>query len=124
MNVVNATEIGTGSTSGVKKGRQKQLPTKLGGNGAYFFEEYTKGDVCDHEDVTDSAVKAGSFGEGGIERATTVCYSCGTSLDMAVKEDSTCHYIVDISVPTLCDHPLFKAPISKRQVVKCLPVLQ
>jgi Glucosidase II beta subunit-like protein len=124
-NVVNSTEIGFGSgakASSAKKGRSKQLPTKFGGNGAYFFQEYTKGDVCDHEDVTDSAIKAGAFGEGGIERATTVRYSCGTALDLNVKEDSTCHYIVDISVPTLCDHPLFKAPISKKQVVKCLPL--
>ncbi|KAG7363315.1 glucosidase II [Nitzschia inconspicua] len=126
MNVVNATEVNFNSatkTTGSKKGRFNQLPTKLGGNGAYFFQEYTKGDVCDHEDVTDSAVKAGSFGEGGIERSTTVRYSCGTLLHMTVKEDSTCHYIVDISIPTLCDHPLFKAPVTKKQVVKCLPLV-
>ena len=91
-------------------------------NGSFYSQEYTKGDVCDHEDVTDSAIKAGEFGEGGIERATTVRYSCNSELDISVKEDSTCHYIVEISVPTLCYHPLFKAPVSKKQVVKCLPV--
>jgi hypothetical protein len=125
VNVVNATGIGFGSktkASPTKNGRANKLPTQLGGNGAFFFQEYTKGDVCDHEDVTDSAIKAGSFGEGGIERASTIKYSCGTVLDMNVKEDSTCHYIVDISVPTLCAHPLFKAPTSKKRVVKCLPL--
>jgi hypothetical protein len=127
MHVVNATETGVGSgtkSSTARKGKSNKLSNKLGGNGAYFFQEYTKGDVCDHEDVTDSAIKAGSFGEGGIERASTIQYSCGVVLDMNVKEDSTCHYIVDISVPTLCDHPLFKAPTSKKQVVKCLPLPQ
>jgi hypothetical protein len=96
--------------------------TSAGGNGAYYFQEYRKGDVCDHEDVTDSAIKAGEFGEGGIERAITVQYSCNSDLTISVKEDSTCHYIVDITVPTLCHHPFFKAPVSKRQVVKCLPI--
>jgi hypothetical protein len=40
---------------------------------------------------------------------------------MTVKEDSTCYYIVKVSIPALCTHPLFQAPISKKQVVKCLP---
>jgi len=118
---VNATEIGFGSGTRSSKSRATK-PTRLGGNGAYYPQEYTKGDVCDHEDVTDSAIKAGAFGEGGIERATTVRYSCGNFVEMSVKEDSTCHYVIDISVPTLCSHPLFKAPISKKQVVKCLPI--
>lgn len=109
--VVNetATSTGSGSSSG-------------SGNGAYYAQEYTAGEVCDHEDVTDSAIKAGEFGEGHIERATTVRYSCGSQLGMTVKEDSTCHYIVDVTIPALCGHPFFKAPVSKRQVVKCLPV--
>ena len=81
---------------------------------------YKRQDLCDHEDVTDSAIKAGAFGEGGIERSTTIRYSCGVKFEMIVKEDSTCHYIADVTVPALCSHPLFRAPVSKKQVVKCL----
>jgi hypothetical protein len=128
-NVVNATTTKTTSGSGksrllkvLNKEKSRITTTRAGGNGSFYSQEYTKGDVCDHEDVTDSAIKAGEFGEGGIERATTVRYSCNSELDISVKEDSTCHYIVEISVPTLCYHPLFKAPVSKKQVVKCLPV--
>jgi len=129
--VVNATSsAGPNSKSHLKSFNQNHKKnhksqsgpsTSAGGNGAYYFQEYSKGDICDHEDVTDSAIKAGEFGEGGIERAITVRYSCKDVLSISVKEDSTCHYIVDITVPTLCHHPLFKAPISKRQIVKCLP---
>lgn len=104
-----------------KTGASARSPSG-GGNGAYYSQDYIFGDVCDHVDVTDSAIKAGEFGEGGIERATTVKYSCGNQLEMNVKEDSTCHYIVDVTIPALCGHPFFKAPVSKRQVVKCLPV--
>ena len=91
--------------------------------GAYFVQEYTHGDVCDHSDVTDAAIKAGNVGEGGIERATTVRYFCGEKFEMlGVNEDSTCHYVVDIALPDLCEHKLFRAPIAKKQVIKCLPV--
>lgn len=112
-----------GSNDNNKKSPKSQNgpSTNAGGNGAYYFQEYTKGDVCDHEDVTDSAIKAGEFGEGGIERAITVRYSCSNDFIISVKEDSTCHYIIDVTVPTLCHHPLFRAPVSKRQVLKCLP---
>ncbi len=128
--VVNATSSegskpsNASSRENNKKNRKSQSgpSATAGGNGAYYYQEYTKGDVCDDVDVTDSAIKAGEFGEGGIERAVTVRYSCNTELSVSVKEDSTCHYIVDVSVPTLCHHPLFKAPVSKMQVVKCLPL--
>ena len=124
-NVVNATNLGLGGSGGGSGGRSNKPrarnPSAHGGNGAYYFQEYTGGNVCDHEDVTDSAIKAGQIGEGHIERATTVRYSCGNQLEMTVKEDSTCHYIVDVSIPALCDHPLFRAPVSKKQVFKCLP---
>eukprot|EP00531_Pseudo-nitzschia_arenysensis_P014592 CAMPEP_0116124598 /NCGR_PEP_ID=MMETSP0329-20121206/5363_1 /TAXON_ID=697910 /ORGANISM="Pseudo-nitzschia arenysensis, Strain B593" /LENGTH=629 /DNA_ID=CAMNT_0003618583 /DNA_START=65 /DNA_END=1954 /DNA_ORIENTATION=+ len=113
-----------GSSENNKKNRKSQSgpSASAGGNGSYYYQEYTKGDLCDDVDVTDSAIKAGEFGEGGIERAVTVRYSCNTELTVSVKEDSTCHYIVDVTVPTLCHHPLFKAPVSKKQVVKCLPI--
>mmetsp|Transcript_19550 Transcript_19550/g.40199 ORF Transcript_19550/g.40199 Transcript_19550/m.40199 type:complete len:609 (+) Transcript_19550:101-1927(+) len=126
--VVNATTV-EGSKKAFGESRNKNRrksqsgpSASAGGNGAYYYQEYTKGDLCDDVDVTDSAIKAGEFGEGGIERAITVRYSCNTDLTVSVKEDSTCHYIVDVTVPTLCHHPLFKAPLSKRQVVKCLPI--
>ncbi len=118
--VVNAT-TSTSTLSTNHKPQGTPSPS-AGGNGAYYVQEYTKGDVCDQEDVTDSAIKAGAFGEGGIERAITVRYSCNSEISVTVKEDSTCHYVIDVTVPTLCHHPLFKAPVSKRQVVKCLPV--
>ena len=118
--VVNAT-TSTSTLSTNHKAQGTPSPS-AGGNGAYYVQEYTKGDVCDQVDVTDSAIKAGEFGEGGIERAITVRYSCNSEISVTVKEDSTCHYVIDVTVPTLCHHPLFKAPVSKRQVVKCLPV--
>ena len=93
------------------------------GNGAYYEMEYTGGDVCDHADVTESAVVAGGTGaEGGLERASTVRFYCGKEFGIAVNEDHTCHYIVDVKVPLLCEHALFRAPVSKKQIVKCLRV--
>eukprot|EP00536_Pseudo-nitzschia_multiseries_P003653 jgi/Psemu1/302087/fgenesh1_kg.57_\ len=89
--------------------------TKAGGNGAYYIQEYRKGDICFGEDGTE-------FAMSGTERAITVRYACHDDLSISVKEDSTCHYIIDVTVPTLCYHPLFKAPVLKKQVVKCLPV--
>ena len=96
-------------------------PSKKGGGGTYYYQEYTAGDVCDDEDVTDSTIKAGAVGEGHVFRSCTVRYSCGNRLEMNVKEDHTCHYIVDVTIPSLCGHPLFKPPIRKKHIVKCLP---
>jgi hypothetical protein len=73
--------------------------------------------------VTDAAIIAGSAGAGGIiTRASSVRYYCGNSHSITVNEDSTCHYLVHVTVPELCKHPLFMAPLAKKQVVKCLPV--
>ena len=99
------------------------ISTSQSGNGAYFYQEFTGGDVCEDPDVTDSAIKAGTVRNGGIERASTVRYSCGPALKVTVSEDSTCHYIVEIAVPLLCEHPLFKSPASTQQVIKCLPAV-
>jgi len=95
-------------------------PTNHGGNGAFFAQEYTGGDICDHQDVTDSAIKAGEVGEGRIERSTTVKYGCGNHIEMSVKEDTTCHYVINVNIPALCHHPLFRPPTSRKQFVKCL----
>jgi lipopolysaccharide biosynthesis regulator YciM len=104
--VVNVTDTGM---------LQKKSKSSAGGNGAYFYQEYTQGDFCEDPD--------GAIGGGGMERASTVRYSCGSALKMTVIEDSTCHYIVQVAIPLLCEHPLFQAPVSKRKVIKCLPAL-
>jgi hypothetical protein len=97
--------------------------SKIGaGNGAYFELEYTGGNVCDHSDVTGAAIIAGNAGVGGVERACSVRYYCGITFSISVNEDSTCHYIVKVFVPDLCRHPLFVAPVVRKQVFKCLPV--
>jgi hypothetical protein len=119
--VVNATEDGIHGGLQPTKRRQRSKGA-YGGNGAYYYQEYTAGDTCEGPDVTEAAIKAGQVREGAVERASTVRYTCGPVMEMNVKEDSTCHYIVDVSIPALCGHPLFKAPVSKQQVVKCLPV--
>jgi hypothetical protein len=91
-----------------------------GGSGTYFEMTYTDGDICDHSDVTDAAVVAGGTGHGGpLSRGSTVRFFCGKSYLLAVNEDSTCHYVVEVTVPDLCDHPLFMEPILKKQIVKC-----
>lgn len=93
------------------------------GNGAYYDVEYFEGDVCDHSDVTSSAIVAGSTkAGGGVERSSTVRFYCGQSYDIVVNEDSTCHYVVQVKVPFLCKHPLFRAPAMKKQIIKCLPI--
>ena len=110
---------------------------KLGGGGVaikasvYFEVEYQDGDICDHADVTESAIIAGGAvagaakskkpgGGGGLARSSSVHYYCGDKYDVSVSEDSTCHYLVKVNVPDLCRHPLFAAPVSKKQIVKCL----
>lgn len=85
-------------------------------NGAYFWEEYEHGTPCTGDDVDSE--------DQGVERSSTIRYFCGSKLEfLEVKEDRTCHYIVDISVPDLCHHPLFQVDDRVQgQVVKCLPV--
>lgn len=95
-----------------------------GGLGTYYPLEYTGGDVCDHSDVTDSAIIAGGIGAGLVSRSSTIRFFCGNNDMVSVSEDSTCHYLVDVTVPELCSHPLFKEPVMKKQVMKCLPVAE
>lgn len=86
------------------------------GNGAYFHHEYTNGEVCsgNDPDVKD---------KGGKPRSVTVRYYCGLTYDIpSVNEDSTCHYIMDVTLPDLCEHPLFNKPAEKKQIIKCLPM--
>lgn len=131
LHVVNVTglsadmDIGRRNKRGVLNigGGGNQNEKGPGGNGAVFVQEYLHGDTCDHEDVAESVIKGGNIVHGSIERSTTVRFSCGKALEIVdIKEDSTCHYIIDVAVPALCNHPLFMAPVTKTQVVKCLPV--
>ncbi len=68
--------------------------------------------------------KGGSFLHASVERSSTVRFMCGNRRELVddVKEDSTCHYISDVTVPELCHHELFWAEVTKKQVVECLPV--
>lgn len=87
----------------------------------YYVQEYTHGDVCEGEDVIDSAIKGGEVGEGGIERSTTVRFFCGNSKELLkINEDHTCHYVVDITLPELCSHKYFAVPQIKKHVMKCV----
>jgi hypothetical protein len=106
--VVNMTEVQANSK---KKNRQR-------GSGAYFYQEYIDGQECDGSDP-DVRTKA------GIKRATTVRFFCGPKYEIAsVNEDSTCHYVMDVTVPDLCEHPLFQAPEDRKQIIKCSPLLR
>ena len=89
---------------------------------SYFELEYTNGDICDDDDVRDSAIVAGNSGAQGLARSSSVRYFCGETYDIKVNEDSTCHYVVNVVLPDLCRHPIFKTPVSKKQLFKCLPV--
>jgi hypothetical protein len=125
LHVVNAAlgsaaaDLGIGSL----KKNDRQQPSIAGGNGAVYEQEYKHGAICDHEDVALSVIKGGNVVKGSVERSSTVRFMCGKQWELIdVKEDSTCHYLLDVSVPELCQHILFKAPTMKTQVVKCLPV--
>jgi hypothetical protein len=103
--------------------QQQSTSSHAGGNGAIYKQEYKFGEVCDHEDVAMSVIKGGNILHGGVERSSTVRFMCGKQCELVdVKEDSTCHYILDVTVPELCHHELFRAKFTKTQVVKCLPV--
>jgi Glucosidase II beta subunit-like protein len=106
-----------------------------GSTKTYYEVSYIDGDVCDGHDVKDSAIVAGSIttsagstGDGTsgntvLKRSTSVRYYCGSTLDFTINEDSTCHYVLQVTVPQLCVHPLFHEPIPKKQIMKCLPAL-
>ena len=91
-------------------------------DGPYFQVEYTGGSICDHTDVTGAAIVAGSSGTEPVMRASSVRYRCGEVVDMNVHEDHTCHYIVDVRIPELCAHPVFRTPVEKKKIYKCLEV--
>jgi len=91
----------------------------------HYVENYIHGDVCDHTDVTEAAVTGGNVAGGGIERSATMRYSCGAQRALLnINEDSTCHYMIDVSLPELCDNKLFKEEVLEEpeHVIKCVPV--
>jgi hypothetical protein len=90
---------------------------RRGGNGAYFEQEYTDGEICVLKETSDHEFEA-------IERSSSVRFSCNHVFSVEVREDSTCHYIVEVTAPPLCDHPLFKPPIRRKRVEKGLPVVE
>ena len=132
LHVVNVTgsdaDLMTGKKRKTTRAAQNAAGKKggqPGGNGAVYEQEYKLGEICDHEDVAEAVIKGGNAVQGGIERSTTVRFSCGKRWELIdIKEDSTCHYVMDVTVPELCQHVLFQAPVTKTQVVKCLPVVK
>ena len=89
---------------------------------SYYYEEYIGGDLCDLDEIAAENGGVGGGAGGKIARAATVKYKCGKTLQMKVKEDSTCHYVVDVDVPELCHHPIFQQPVLKTPFLRCLPV--
>ena len=89
--------------------------SKRGGNGAYFEVEFAEGEICVLEDAKDEV-------SGAMERACSVRFSCGDDFSVTVREDTTCHYVAEVTIPPLCQHPLFKPLVRKKRSVKCLPV--
>lgn len=121
QHIVNTTNL-PGSGGGGRSSSSESGGGGIASVAAYFEQEYMGGDVCDDADVTDASIKAGQIHDGHIERASSVRYSCGSSFDIYVNEDSTCHYVIEVTVPALCDHPAFKSPLPVRRVVKCIPM--
>mmetsp|Transcript_2377 Transcript_2377/g.3404 ORF Transcript_2377/g.3404 Transcript_2377/m.3404 type:complete len:484 (+) Transcript_2377:122-1573(+) len=114
-------ESGDGTKTNTKTSKKNNGNAEMAD--AYFVQEYLHGDTCEGSDVVDSAIKGGKFGDGKIERSTTVRFFCGSQKAIIrVDEDSTCHYVMDISVPELCVQKYFEVPHLQTQVVKCLPV--
>ncbi len=97
----------------------------VGVNSPYYTQEFFHGDICEGEDVIDSAIKGGNVIEGGVgvERSSIIRFFCGNTRELVrVDEDHTCHYIIDITVPELCLQKYFEIPHIKKHAVKCLPV--
>lgn len=79
-------------------------------SGRYVKESYTQGDACD---LT------------GGKRQTEVRYVCsegGQESVLSIKEPSTCHYVLTVAVPGLCQLPIFKAKAELVTQIVCHPV--
>jgi len=104
----------------VEKSRTSLDISDTGDMSPHYVQEYSDGDVCADKDTTLS-IQRGSFSGEKIERSTTVRFFCGNDRDIVrVNEDSSCHYVMDITVPELCSHKYFKVPLLTTQIVKCI----
>ena len=102
----------------VKASKFTNLPHDLESDSFVYVEDYTLGTLCGGDNVDNISPHA------GIERSSQIRYYCGKKLGLIdVQEDRTCHYIVYVSIPALCHHPLFQMEkqTSVGQVTKCLP---
>lgn len=87
---------------------------------SHYSQEYGGGDFCDVKN-TRVFLQNGYFQEKRLRRSTTVRFFCGNSKDITrVNEDSSCHYIIDITVPELCSHKYFRVPELSTQIIKCV----
>jgi len=97
---------------------QNRQGLERGGNGSYLEVEYPKGELCLLEDAKASDTSR----ETNMERSVSVRYSCALDFSVSVQEDSTCHYVAEITLPPLCRHPLFRPLVQKQRSIKCLPI--
>ncbi|KAL0033988.1 hypothetical protein WJX79_001529 [Trebouxia sp. C0005] len=65
-------------------------------SGKYVKQLYTHGDACDLTGQTRQTEVRYSCGEGGQEAI------------LSIKEPSTCHYVLTVAVPGLCQMPSFR----------------
>lgn len=80
-------------------------------HGQYVKQTYLHGDACD---LT------------GSTRQTEVRYTCGEGGQEAIvsmKEPSTCHYMLTVAVPGLCQLPTFHQEAEPITHITCKPVL-
>ncbi|EED91035.1 predicted protein, partial [Thalassiosira pseudonana CCMP1335] len=77
--------------------RQFHVGIKEGGKNGGSYEGPIIKQTFDHGDMCD---------EVGSPRQISVELSCAKQWElMDIKEDSTCHYLIDVGVPELCQHP-------------------
>lgn len=77
----------------------------------YYSQRYFDGTECD---LT------------GVRRSTEVRYTCGNaqvaSTIVDVKEPSSCTYLITVTTPLLCKHPVFKPKRETVLTIPCFPV--
>lgn len=86
---------------GVYEGEPAETDTMQGSigeanSGKYVKQLYTQGDACDLTGQTRQTEVRYSCGEGGQEAI------------LSIKEPSTCHYVLNVAVPGLCQMPTFR----------------
>lgn len=86
---------------GVYEGEPAETDTMQGSmgeanSGKYVKQLYTHGDACDLTGQTRQTEVRYSCGEGGQEAI------------LSIKEPSTCHYVLNVAVPGLCQMSTFR----------------